>query len=217
MVQHMRKEQQMVRDWVEAQSDQQQALQDTLEAPRRPRPSGTLTPLKRVGEPRRGVARQGRHRDPPRNREGAEPMAVARAQARHRPHRLLAGLRRRHGDAAARLRLPAVGLHARAVLPRPGGHRQGHGAEPPERADRRADRAAGARDARQARTLEADARRAAGQPRPTARASATACRACSTPGCSEPARPGAAHRRAARASSRASSRSASGRSRRSSS
>ncbi len=30
MVQHMRKEQQMVRDWMEAQSTQQQALQDTL-------------------------------------------------------------------------------------------------------------------------------------------------------------------------------------------
>jgi hypothetical protein len=30
MVQHMRKEQQMVRDWMEAQSQQQQALQDTL-------------------------------------------------------------------------------------------------------------------------------------------------------------------------------------------
>jgi hypothetical protein len=30
MVQHMRKEQQMVRDWMEAQSVQQQALQDTL-------------------------------------------------------------------------------------------------------------------------------------------------------------------------------------------
>jgi hypothetical protein len=30
MVQHMRKEQQMVRDWMEAQSAQQQALQDTL-------------------------------------------------------------------------------------------------------------------------------------------------------------------------------------------
>ena len=47
MVQHMRKEQQMVRDWMEAQSTQQQALQDTLRklttAAER-----NVTPLKRV-------------------------------------------------------------------------------------------------------------------------------------------------------------------------
>jgi hypothetical protein len=47
MVQHMRKEQQMVRDWMESQSTQQQALQDTLRrlatATER-----TVTPLKRV-------------------------------------------------------------------------------------------------------------------------------------------------------------------------
>ncbi|MBC8022941.1 MAG: hypothetical protein H7Y14_07470, partial [Burkholderiales bacterium] len=49
MVQHMRKEQQMVRDWMEAQSTQQAALQDTLKrlasATER-----TVTPLKRVAE-----------------------------------------------------------------------------------------------------------------------------------------------------------------------
>jgi hypothetical protein len=49
MVQHMRKEQQMVRDWMEGQSAQQQSLQDTLKrlasATER-----TVTPLKRVGE-----------------------------------------------------------------------------------------------------------------------------------------------------------------------
>ena len=49
MVQHMRKEQQMVRDWMDAQSTQQQALQDTLKrlasATER-----TVTPLKRVSE-----------------------------------------------------------------------------------------------------------------------------------------------------------------------
>ena len=49
MVQHMRKEQQMVRDWMEAQSQQQQALQDTLKrlisATER-----NVTPLKRVAE-----------------------------------------------------------------------------------------------------------------------------------------------------------------------
>jgi hypothetical protein len=49
MVQHMRKEQQMVRDWMDAQSVQQQALQDTLKrlanATER-----NVTPLKRVGE-----------------------------------------------------------------------------------------------------------------------------------------------------------------------
>ena len=50
MVQHMRKEQQMVRDWMEGQSAQQQALQDTLKR----LASATernVTPLKRVGEP----------------------------------------------------------------------------------------------------------------------------------------------------------------------
>ena len=50
MVQHMRKEQQLVRDWMEAQSVQHQALQDTLKrlanATER-----NVTPLKRVGEP----------------------------------------------------------------------------------------------------------------------------------------------------------------------
>jgi hypothetical protein len=50
MVQHMRKEQQMVRDWMEAQSAQNQMLQDTLKrllnATER-----NVTPLKRVGEP----------------------------------------------------------------------------------------------------------------------------------------------------------------------
>jgi hypothetical protein len=49
MVQHMRKEQQMVRDWMESQSAQQQALQDTLKrltsATER-----TVTPLKRVSD-----------------------------------------------------------------------------------------------------------------------------------------------------------------------
>ncbi len=49
MVQHMRKEQQMVRDWMEAQSAQQQALQETLKrlanATER-----NVTPLKRIGE-----------------------------------------------------------------------------------------------------------------------------------------------------------------------
>jgi hypothetical protein len=50
MVQHMRKEQQMVRDWMEAQAAQNQMLQDTLKrllnATER-----NVTPLKRVGEP----------------------------------------------------------------------------------------------------------------------------------------------------------------------
>lgn len=49
MVQHMRKEQQMVRDWMESQAAQQQALQETLKrlanATER-----NVTPLKRVGE-----------------------------------------------------------------------------------------------------------------------------------------------------------------------
>jgi hypothetical protein len=50
MVQHMRKEQQMVRDWMEAQSTQQQGLQEALRrlvnATER-----NVTPLKRLGEP----------------------------------------------------------------------------------------------------------------------------------------------------------------------
>ena len=50
MVQHMRKEQQLVRDWMEAQSVQQQALHDTLKrlvsVSER-----NVTPLKRVPEP----------------------------------------------------------------------------------------------------------------------------------------------------------------------
>jgi hypothetical protein len=49
MVQHMRKEQQMVRDWMEAQATQQQALQDTLKrlthATER-----NVTPLRRAGD-----------------------------------------------------------------------------------------------------------------------------------------------------------------------
>jgi hypothetical protein len=49
MVQHMRKEQQMVRDWMETHSAQQQVLADTL----RRLANATernVTPLKRVGE-----------------------------------------------------------------------------------------------------------------------------------------------------------------------
>jgi hypothetical protein len=50
MVQHMRKEQQLVRDWMEAQAAQQQAMHDTLKrlvhATER-----NVTPLKRVPEP----------------------------------------------------------------------------------------------------------------------------------------------------------------------
>jgi hypothetical protein len=49
MVQHMRKEQQMVRDWMESQATQQQALQETLKrllsATER-----NVTPLKRLNE-----------------------------------------------------------------------------------------------------------------------------------------------------------------------
>jgi hypothetical protein len=49
MVQHMRKEQQLVRDWMEVQANQQKALQDALNrlanATER-----NVTPLRRVGE-----------------------------------------------------------------------------------------------------------------------------------------------------------------------
>jgi hypothetical protein len=50
MVQHMRKEQQMVRDWMEAQSTQQQALQETLKRLASATERTAVTPLKRVGE-----------------------------------------------------------------------------------------------------------------------------------------------------------------------
>ena len=49
MVQHMRKEQQMVRDWMEAQSTQQQALHDTLRRLAN-LTERNVTPLRRAGE-----------------------------------------------------------------------------------------------------------------------------------------------------------------------
>jgi len=49
MVQHMRKEQQMVRDWMEAQATQQQALLDTMKR-LASLTERNVTPLKRVGE-----------------------------------------------------------------------------------------------------------------------------------------------------------------------
>ena len=50
MVQHMRKEQQMVRDWMDAQAAQQQLLQDTLKRLLNATESN-VKPLKRVGDP----------------------------------------------------------------------------------------------------------------------------------------------------------------------
>jgi hypothetical protein len=49
MVQHMRKEQQMVRDWMESQSVQQQALQDTLKRLTAVT-ERNVTPIRRMGE-----------------------------------------------------------------------------------------------------------------------------------------------------------------------
>jgi hypothetical protein len=49
MVQHMRKEQQMVRDWMEAQSAQQQALHDTLKRLAN-MTERTVTPLRRLSD-----------------------------------------------------------------------------------------------------------------------------------------------------------------------
>ncbi len=49
MVQHMRKEQQMVRDWMEAQSAQQQALQETLKRLTSVT-ERNVTPIRRAGE-----------------------------------------------------------------------------------------------------------------------------------------------------------------------
>jgi hypothetical protein len=48
MVQHMRKEQQMVRDWMESQSTQQQALHDTLRRLANVT-ERNVTPLRRTG------------------------------------------------------------------------------------------------------------------------------------------------------------------------
>ena len=78
-------------------------------------------------------------------------------------HELLAGLRRRAVDADPRHHLPAHGVRGRAVLPDAGGHRQGHRADAPHRADRAAHRAAVAREDRQAEPRGAD-RAAARQP-----------------------------------------------------
>ena len=81
---------------------------------------------------------------------GVESMA-ARAAARVAPRRILAELRRRSDQPPARLHLPAVDLRAGAVPAEPRDHRQGHGAAAPQRADRRADRAAGAGEGQQRR------------------------------------------------------------------
>jgi hypothetical protein len=51
MVQHMRKEQQMVRDWMDAQAAQQQQLQDTLKRLLHAAENNNVKPLKRIGEP----------------------------------------------------------------------------------------------------------------------------------------------------------------------
>ena len=104
-----------MRDWVEAQSDEQKAM--------------------------RAHARQDRRRA---EEAGAELMALARGRRRP-PRRLLAGLRRRAVDAAAGDHVPAVGLRAGAVPAQPRDQRQGRGADPPQLADQRADAVAGAR------------------------------------------------------------------------
>ncbi len=87
LVQHMRAEQQMIRDWVEAQAAREKELKQVLE---------------RI------------------SRERVLNAGSWRASRRTAEHQLLAGLRRRPVDPAARHRLPHLGLHARAVLPRPG-------------------------------------------------------------------------------------------------
>ena len=67
----------MVRDWMEAQSAQQQALQETLKrlanATER-----NVTPLKRGRRERRRLARQERDRNPPRDLRSAERWRCAR-------------------------------------------------------------------------------------------------------------------------------------------
>ncbi len=74
---------------------------------------------------------------------------------------VLAGLRRRAVDAAARRHLPHVDLHAGAVFRQPGGERQGHRAQEAHAADQRADEPAVAREG-QEQIRRGRARRAAG-------------------------------------------------------
>ena len=116
LVQHMRSEQQMLRDFVEAQASEQRELRQVLDrlAGSSASHAGTLA-------------------------DGAFPQPPQRTH-----DRLLAGLRRRPVDAAARDHVPAVGVRAGAVPPEPRDLRQGRGARPAEQPDQRADPASGA-------------------------------------------------------------------------
>ena len=114
-------------------------------------------------------------------------------------HQLLAGLRRRAVDADPRHHLPAHRVRGRAVLLVAGSHRQGHRADPAQRADRAAHRSAVAGEDRQVEPRGAD-RAAARQPRRAPKASATASRACTKASAAA-----AAERRARSTSSPASS------------
>jgi outer membrane protein OmpA-like peptidoglycan-associated protein len=90
---HMRTEQQMIRDWVEARPRAEPRDQAAARTPRR-----------RAREELAGL------RTKPRETfHGPRPLAPQRIRLQ-----LLAGLRRRAVDAAARHRLPALGVHRRA-------------------------------------------------------------------------------------------------------
>ena len=101
LVQHMRSEQQMIRDWVEAQATREKEMKQVLERLTRER-------IELIG-----------------GRSAWRPPHAAASAAE-----LLAGLRRRPVDAAARHHVPAVGVRARRSSSCAGRFRPGRGAGP---------------------------------------------------------------------------------------
>ena len=130
LVHHMRTEQQMIRDWVDCQAEQQREIKPPWRSGARER------------EPARGY-----------REDSMSPMALARARGEHR-HELLAGLRRRAVDAGPRHHLPAVGVRGGAVLSAAGSAGQGHRAAAAQRADRPAHRPVVDGEDRQGRPAE---------------------------------------------------------------
>ena len=114
LVHHMRTEQQMIRDWVDAQAEQQREIKKLLEIVARENDVPKTEPI------RISLANGARPHPPRRQR-----------------HELLAGLRRRAVDVGARHHFPAHGLRGGAVLSAAGSRRQGHRARPAKIADRR--------------------------------------------------------------------------------
>jgi hypothetical protein len=116
LVQHMRNEQQMIREWADGQGEQNREIKEAARTP--------VAPAREI--PKRYEVKRSEHHG-----SCAQPPRRRRLQ-------LLARLRRRIVDAGARRRLPALGVPCRAVLPVAGSQRQGQGAGTAERADRAA-------------------------------------------------------------------------------